>query len=220
MKTRRRRALILLSLALASGGLAASQVGETVDRVEARVGRPVPVVVARHEIAPDSRLDAGDLAVREVPDRFVPRDALASPGEATGARTSVPLPAGGYVTAGALGGAARRRGGLPRGQRALEVAVSGGQALAADAAPGTRVDVLVSTEGRRTFLALQDVQLLSVRPHSGQGTSDAIATLRVPLRQAVYLPAAQNFAREVRVLPRPPGDRRRSPAAAVAAGEL
>jgi hypothetical protein len=31
----------------------------------------------------------------------------------------------------------------------------------------------------------------------------------VTLRQAVYLTAAQNFAREVRLLPRPPGDRRR-----------
>lgn len=217
---RRRRALILLSLALASGGLAASQVGQTVDRVEARVGRPVPVVVARHEIAPDSRLDAGDLTVREVPDRFVPRDALASPADAAGARTAVPLPAGGYVTAGALGGSTRRRGGLPRGQRALEVAVSGGEALTNDASPGTRVDVLVSTEGRRTFLALQDVDLLSVRPHSGEGSADAIATLRVTLRQAVYLTAAQNFAREVRLLPRPPGDRRRTAATTASASDL
>ncbi len=226
MKSRRRRALILLSLALASGGLAASRVSATVDRVEARVGRPVPVVVARHALAPDARIDPADLAVREVPDRFVPRDALGSPGEAAGARVAVALPAGGYVTAGALGGPARRGGGLPRGQRALEVAVSGGQALADGSAPGTRVDVLVSTEGRRTFLALQDVELLSVRPAPGAGggegrtPTDALATLRVTLRQAVYLTAAQNFAREVRLLPRPPGDRGHSAAAAVTAGGL
>jgi pilus assembly protein CpaB len=142
----------------------------------------------------------------------------------------VPVPAGGYVTAGTLGAAARRGGGLPRGQRALEVAVSGGEALANDAAAGTRVDVLVSTEGRRTFLALQDVELLSIRAQSGAGpgdeeggastSADAVATLRVTLRQAVYLTAAQNFAHEVRLLQRPPGDRRRDGAAAVSAGEL
>ena len=40
------------------------------------------------------------------------------------------------------------------------------------------------------------------------------------LRQAVYLTAAQNFAREVRLLPRPPGDRSRAGRAAVSAGGL
>jgi pilus assembly protein CpaB len=219
MKSRRRRALILLSLALASGGLAASQVSSTVDRVEARVGRPVPVVVARHALAPDSRLQPSDLVVREVPGRFAPRDALSSPAEAAGARTSVALPAGGYVTAGALGSAARRGGGLPRGQRALQLRVSGGEALG-EAGPGTRVDVLVSTEGRRTFLALQDVELLALRAQSGEGAADAVATLRVSLRQAVYLTAAQNFAREVMLLARPPGDRGRTGGTAVSASGL
>ena len=223
--SRRRRALILLSLALASGGLAASRVSDTVERVEARVGHPVPVLVARHDLAAHSRLEAGDLAVRRVPARFVPRDALPGPGDAVGSRTAVAVPVGGYVTAGALGGPARR-GGLPRGQRAVEVAVAGGEPLTGQAVPGARVDVLVSTEGHggdgRTFLALQDVELLSLRPGGGRaepgepgGSADAVATLRVTLRQAVYLTAAQNFAREVRLLPRPPGDRGRSGAASV-----
>jgi len=228
-RARRRRGLILLSLALASGGLAASRVSDTVERVEAQVGRPQPVVVARRELRAHARLDAGDLAVREVPARFVPGDALASPAEAVGARTAVPLAAGGYVTAGALGGPVRSRGGLPRGQRAVEVAVAGGGPLADGTAPGARVDVLVSTEGQegsgRTFLALQDVQLLSLRPGSagtaeGDSKADAVATLRVTLRQAVYLTAAQNFAREVRLVPRPPGDRARSGAAGLSSGDL
>ena len=34
--------------------------------------------------------------------------------------------------------------------------------------------------------------------------------LRVTVRQAVYLAAAQSFAREIRVLARAPGDRRRT----------
>jgi pilus assembly protein CpaB len=230
--SRRRRGLILLSLALASGGLAASQVSDTVQRVEARVGRPVPVVVARHELAAGSRLDAGDLGVRAVPERFVPRDALSSPVEAAGARTAIPLPPGGYLTASALGGAARRRGrGLPRGQRAVEVAVAGGGALADGAGPGTRVDVVVSTEphagGGRTFVALEDVELLSLRSGGGsadtggaKASADAVATLRVTLRQAVYLTAAQNFARELRLLPRPPGDREHGGGAAFSSGDL
>src|SRR3954447_26607505 len=173
--SRRRRALILLSLALASGGLAASQVSGTVKRVEARVGRPLPVLVARHDLPAHSQLKAGDLAIREVPGRFVPRDALSTPGEVAGARTAVPLPAGGYVTAGALGGARREGGGLPGGHRAVEVAVAGGEPLAEQTGAGGRLSVLVSTEAHagegRTFLALQDVELLSLRPGGGSGDS-------------------------------------------------
>ena len=51
-------------------------------------------------------------------------------------------------------------------------------------------------------------------------TATATATVRVTLRQAVYLTAAQNFAREVRLLPRPPGDRSRAGRASVSAGGL
>jgi len=48
------------------------------------------------------KLRAGALAVRQVPERFVPRDALASPEQVVGRRVAGALAAGGYVTAGAL----------------------------------------------------------------------------------------------------------------------
>ena len=47
-----------------------------------------------------------------------------------------------------------------------------------------------------------------------------MATLRVTLAQAVYLTAAGNFAREVRLLPRPAGDRRRAGRSSVGAEGL
>ena len=63
----------------------------------------------------------------------------------------------------------------------------------------------------RRFLALQDVELLDLRGageataadpgDEGAASAAAVATLRVTLRQAVYLTAAGNFAREVRLLP-------------------
>lgn len=231
---RRRRAFVLLSLALASGGLAASQVRSAVARVEARVGRPLPVLVARRDLPADARLAGRDVAVREVPRRFAPRDALDSSVGAVGLRTAVAVPAGGYLTAGALqSGGGKPGGALRRGERAVELAVAGGEALAGGVAPGARVDVLVSTEQRsgpgRTFLALEDAELLALRagasgePGGEAGASaqaSATATLRVSLRQAVYLTAAENFAREIRLLPRPPGDRRRVGPAPVSAGDL
>jgi pilus assembly protein CpaB len=236
VKGRRRRAAVLLALALASGGLAASQVRQRERSVEARVGPLVPVLVATRDLPADARISRGALALRRVPASYAPPDALGGVAGVAGARTAAGVAAGGYLTAGHLeggsGGGGRRGVGLRRGERALEVAVAGGSALAG-AAPGARVDVIVSTEARegagRTFVALEDVELLGLRDGAATGgieaeaadpAATARATLRVTLRQAVYLTAAENFGRELRLLARPPGDRGRSDGAATAEGEL
>jgi pilus assembly protein CpaB len=222
LRARRRRALVLLSLALASGGLAASLVRARERAVERRVGPLVQVLVARRDLPAGHELSAADLASRHVPGRYVPPDAVASAGEASGLRTAAPLPAGAYLTAGELGAGARRGGGyrLRPGERAAEVAVSGGGAPGQEVAPGSRVDVLVSNESRdgggHTLLALEDVELLGVRPDGGR----VLATLRVTLRQAVFLAAAADFAKRVRVLPRPPGDRSHQGRAVASAGGI
>ena len=230
----RRRGLLLLCFALVCGGLAASQVRERERRTQAAVGSIVSVVVAKRELAADRRLRAGDLAVRRVPARFVPPDALGGAGELAGARTAVPVAAGGYLTAGMLGGGSRAGPGrLHAGERALELAVAGGGALAG-AEPGARVDVLVTSRREdgagRTFVALENVELLGLRAggeeqaavaDAGAGAAaTALATLRVGARQAVYLTAAANLAGEVRLLVRPPGDRRRVGASVVSEGRL
>jgi pilus assembly protein CpaB len=222
-RARRRRALVLLSLALTCGGLAASEVRSRVAAVERRAGPLTPVLVAARDIPAGRRLAAPDLATRRVPGRYLPRDALAGARDVLGARTAVRMPAGAYLSASALGGEGARRGSgaLRAGERAVEVAVAGGDALAQTAAPGSRVDVLVSSEPRggdgRTELALEDAELLALRPGAPGGSAGgegdagtratAIATLRVTLRQAIFLTQAENFAREVRLLARPARER-------------
>lgn len=235
---RRRRAVLLLALALAAGGLAASEVQSRVDSVEERTGAPVPVVVAREDIAAGEPVPAAGLELREVPARFVPPDALADPVEAAGLRLAVALPRGAYVTAGALesdpAGEEAPGPALRRGERAVEIAVAGTGGPAGGAEPGARVDVLVTTEGRagagRTYVALEDVELLDLREGTGAGpdataaegpgVAAALATLRVTPSQAVFLTAAGSFARELRLLVRPPGDRRQLRSPVVASGEL
>jgi pilus assembly protein CpaB len=238
VSARRRRGLLLLSLALASGGLAASQVRERERSVEARVGPLVPVAVATRDLPPDAPIRRGSLELRRVPAGFAPPDALGSAREATGARTAVAVVDGTYLTTAHLQGAAGARspGGatLGRGERAVEVAVTGGSSLA-EAAPGARVDIVASTEPHagagRTFLALEDVELLGLRanpevagyggaPGGDEPAPGALATLRVSLRQAVYLAAVDNFGRELRLLVRPPGDRARAGRAQVGEGGL
>jgi pilus assembly protein CpaB len=234
MRPRRRRGLLLLSLALASGGLAASQVRERERGMDAKVGPLVPVVVAARDIPPDKSLRPGDMAVERVPARFMPPDAIGAPARLAGARSAVPVAAGAYITSGLLQGAAAIGDGpLRPGERAIELAVAGGGALAL-AAPGSRVDVLVSTQRHdgagRTFVALEEVTLLDLRPAAGgdlpseepidQPAATALVTLRVTARQAVYLTAADSFAHEIRLLIRPPGDRRRTGAVEFGEGDL
>jgi pilus assembly protein CpaB len=63
-------------------------------------------------------------------------------------------------------------------------------------------------------LALEDVEVLAARraprdpadPTAGGGMR-VVASLRVRIRDAVYLAAAQAFARDLRLLARAPGDR-------------
>jgi pilus assembly protein CpaB len=215
----------MLSVALASGGLAASQVRERERSVAAQLGPAVPVLVAVRDLRAGARVSPGAVALRRVPARFVPPDALASSAGVVGLRPAAPVAAGGYLTAGLFersNDGHRGGGDVGRGERAVTVEVSGAVGLAV----GSRVDVLVSTEagagGGRTLMALAGAELLRLAPSSGPADGatptepaaagpTALATLRVSLRQAVYLTAADNFAREVRLLARPPGDH--SPAA-------
>jgi pilus assembly protein CpaB len=234
---RRVRGVALALVAIGCGALAAARVHDTVERVESRTGAPVRVVVARAELAEGERLGRRrvrrTLTLREVPARYAPRDGLAAPEQALGLETAVPVPAGAYLTGPMLRdprAPASVATPVRRGERLVEVAVSGGRELAG-AAASARVDVLVTTEGRtgggRTFVALENVELVAARPAGANERADAdgtpadtIATLRVGARAAVFLTAAQNFAREVRLLARPAGDRRRVGRAEVADGRL
>ena len=222
MKRNRRRGLLMLSLALACGGLAASEVRSRTAAVEQQVGPLVPVVAARGPIEPGSKLEPGQFTVAQVPARYAPPDALADPAQAAGLRSAGALEPGSYLTASALatsgGEDARAGNGLGRGERAIELEVAGARALDGFAGPGARVDILVTTETREgagnTQLAIEDVELLALEAGAGhpaasgggEAPGGATATLRVTLKQAIYLTSAQNFAREVRLLPRAPAD--------------
>jgi pilus assembly protein CpaB len=213
---RRRRGIVLAGLALLLGGLAASDVAGREAALRRRVGPLVGVVVARRALEPGTALRASDLGVRRVPTRFAPAGAFPSPTGLIGARLAGAVPAGADVTSAALDDGEAPRPGAPvrAGERVADVVAVGS---AETIAPGARVDVLVTREradgaAGRTELALEDVEVLAVRaaevaPGDRAGARVA-ASLRVTLRQAVYLAAAQAFASELRLLPRAAGDRR------------
>jgi pilus assembly protein CpaB len=136
---------------------------------------------------------------------------VAAPGELVGRRLAAPVPAGGPVSPYELATTPSPAALLRRGERAAEVVAS---ARAADVLPGAHVDVLVTRDAGEggAELALEDVEVLAARAADAgpgeRGDPHVAASLRVTLRQAVYLAAAQSFATELRLLPRAAGDRR------------
>lgn len=215
--TRFRRAALLLGLALLLGGLAASDVSRREAALRASLAPLVDVVVAGEDLAPRHRLRLRDLAIRRLPARYAPVGAATVPEELLGRRLAVPVPAGAPLGVAQLHDP-RTTAGAPvaHGERAVEVVGLGSPQLVT---AGARVDVLVTRDrdsgaDAGTELALEDVEVLGARPAAAAGAASdgsprVAATLRVDVRQAVYLAAAEAFAREVRLLPRAIGDEER-----------
>ena len=99
----------------------------------------------------------------------------------------------------------------------MEIAVTGAEALAAAGRDptGSRVDVVVTTEpgpgggNGHTYVAANGVRLLALSQSGGgdgelaSGATDSWqATLALTRSQALRLIQAQNFARQVRLIPR------------------
>jgi pilus assembly protein CpaB len=230
----------MLGLSAICAGLAVSLVRDYSNEVRAQVGPLVPVAIARTEIARGKTVTPANASAyvweRRVPERFVPPGSFRGASDVIGLRALIRVPAGAYLGQAQLGesvpGAAPAGSARVRGARVVEVPVAGATALGAVLRPGVRVDVLVTSERGpgppRTYLALQRIELVDFRP-PGEGATfsegdareaDAVAALRVSLPEAVLLTAAQNFARELRLVPRPQADERRMPATAVAASDL
>lgn len=237
---RRLRSLAMAGAAIACGGLAISLVERREAKVRAQVGPLIPALVAATAVERGKQLTRADVAGmfvrRPVPRSYLPSDAIAERTEAVGYRTQIELRPGDYLTSGVLAVPGRHQSRLAnrarQGQRLVEVGVSGGASLVSQLQQGALVDVLVTSDRAgppRTYLALQRVEVIQASEAGADGSTsggasdrpaDLNATLRVSLRQAIMLAAAQNFAREIRIVPRPAGDRSLQPALAVTPAQL
>lgn len=210
--SRRRRAALLLGLALVLGALAAGDVGRRERALQAGLGPSVPVVVTRSALDPGRAVKASDLTVRQVPRRYAPADRVGAAGEVVGLRPRLAVPPGADVSVPMLDDGAGPD--LRPGERIADIVAIGDRELVR---PGGRIDLLVTRKpddaDGSTQLALEDAEVLTTGDapsEGGDGEGGRISVaLRVTVKQAVYLAAAQNFASELRVLPRAAGDERR-----------
>jgi pilus assembly protein CpaB len=229
--------MAMLGAAAVCAGLSVSAVDRYAGEVEAQVGPLVPVVVAARAMPRNRVLTPAEastvLVERQVPRRFAPPDALRSRADAVGLETVAALARGDYLGRRQLRPPGRPARGAPRwsaNARLVEVAVAGARTMGEVLRPGALVDVLITTErggaAPRTFLALQRVPVVGFDSGSKESlggdarSADGRLTLRTTLRQAVLLTAADNFAREVRVVPRASRDTRRLHRVSIAATGL
>ena len=189
------------------------------DSVDAQLGEFRAVVVVDRPLPagePLGRSEIRDsLAVREVPVRFLPPDVLVDPEEAIGRRPASAVPAGSYLLVSHFRSPAAPRPSGPRlgaGLQPVEITVTGAGAIAdLGSSAAVRVDVVVAGEpitgGRaRVRVAAEGVRLLAIAPASAAegataGGDDWSATLALTREQALELIEAENFAREIRLIP-------------------
>lgn len=198
-----RRAILLALSSLVLGSLAAQAVNGREEELRSRVGDPVPVLVTARSMPAGTRLAPGLLAVRAVPRRWAPVDGVGDPERLDGMVTTVELPAGAFLTAGAW----RDPGEGGAGELAADERVATVVAVAPPGTvrPGIRVDVVVARSGARPVVALRSVQVMAVRVPPGDsdqaGGHTVEADLRTRIDGALKLAQAAGEGAEVRLLP-------------------
>ena len=212
---RGRRAILLAGLAVVFAALAASEVASREAEIERRVGRSVPVVVASEPIARGARIDASKLAIRNLPASFAPRLSFGDAEQVIGARAAVSIAAGSDLQPDLLQGDRVGASGAlvdaSSNQRIVRLIVVG---EAGELTAGARVDLLITRDNdagaATTSVGLRDAEVIESAPApavadgASAGLPRVSVAIRVTLRQAVSLAEAQNSAREIRALPRPP----------------
>ena len=237
------RAWALLSVSTVLGGIAAWAIDRHLDdktREIERAGRGEQVtrVVAARAIDPGSILELSDLAMRDMPERWVDPDSIAPTDVARvlGMQATAALVAGqpilsAHVAPRSEAGLATRLG---PGKRAVTIPVDQISSLSGMLSPGDRIDLYVSFEHRGKRLTaplLSEVQVLAtgrqVAPAdeiAGARSSEyATVTLETSSAEAVKLVAARQDGAITSVLSTPgsgAGNSRPEGVAARGAGHL
>jgi hypothetical protein len=210
----RRRALAFAALAAISALASIAVASRYRDGVAEGFGELRSVVVVKSELRPAWPLDAEQLRTslltRQVPEAFVPPDALSLPSEALGARPRTRIPVGSYLLRSQLASGERPEPGpgLADGLRPIEVAVASAAGLEQAGRRSARVDVVAADEpgttvNPRVRVLARRVPLLGIRrARGGGGPGGWLATLGLGRAEALEVIEAENFARQIRLLPR------------------
>lgn len=209
--------------------MSVSLVSRHTNAVNAQLGPLEEVLMSKHELSEGTVIKPENadryLETRLVAKRFLPREHFGTAEQLFGLKALVDIPAGTYISPGQLSdGGESKEPEIRTGLRAVEVPVVASPSLAGLIVPGSQVDFLVTVEAEggagMTYLAYENLPVIAVSrsADSGadtegmkaeEGLGKMLVTVRVSAGVAVYLVAAENFAKQIRVLPRSSGDNRR-----------
>ncbi len=207
-------AVLAAIAAIASAGIASAYR----ERVDDQLGETRPVLMLTRPLAPGTVLRGRTLeravAIRDVPVRFLAPDAIADPSDVAGRRVGAAVPAGSYLLGSHLRSPSAGPDPGPRlgaDRQPVEVTVSGAGSLASAGGGRMKVDVVVAGEPvtgghARVRVAARGVRLLAIAPAAPEeatatGGDGWSATLALTRSQALELIEAENFAREIRLIP-------------------
>ena len=217
--SRRGKAIGFAILAVLCAVASASIASGYRNSVDAQLGELRTVVAVTQPLSPGDQLSkrtlARSLELREVPVRFAPPDVLLDPAEALGRKVHAPVPAGSYLLVSQLkvpGAPSPPEPSLGDDLQPVEITVTGAGSLVAPATSGgVRVDVIVAGEPvtgarARVRVEAEGVRLIALEPAAPEDATAAggeswNATLALTTPEALRLIEAENFAREVRLIP-------------------
>jgi len=146
---------------------------------------PVRVVVARHDIATGTIMNAGMVETRSLPRDILPPDPAINAEAVEGQVALTPLPAGRAISMRQIAAKSRLSHIIPPFMRAVTVALDPIIGVGGFLKPGDHVDVIATfqvNDGTLTKTVLQDVELLATgaevvaEPSTGGGTPEKAKT--------------------------------------------
>lgn len=218
MNPRQRRGALLLAVA-ALGALGVYfSVLTYVSNVNSRVGNMVTVVTLARGIAAYEPIAPDAVELREVPERWLPPDAVLDARDVVGLVSPTELPAGSYAQRGMF----INRPGIQRGFREVAILVDAETGVAGKISSGDRVDLIATSEtadtsdGRQAAILVSNALIIDVglaedverdSAEGGFGTGRAVpVTFALPVREALKVAYAESFAVKVRLALRGGGD--------------
>ena len=217
MNPRQRRGILLLLITLLGAVLTFFGVATYVSSISSQVGPMTTVVQLTHAVDALQPLEASDIEVVEVPERWVPENALTSTGQVSGLVTAGAYASGAVLQEGML----EPPPGLQQGYREVAIMVDAETGVAGKINPGDYVDIIATVEDpntkvRSAEVVVQDVQIIDVGVATtvsgedasgnftdGQGVPVTFALSNADALEVAY---AESFAVKLRLALRGAGD--------------
>jgi pilus assembly protein CpaB len=213
----RRGALLLVMAALGAVGVYFSVLTYVAD-VNSRVGSMASIVTLSRAVAPYEPITPDAVELREIPERWLPPDAVLDARDVVGLVSPTELPAGSYAQRGMF----VNRPGIQRGFREVAILVDAETGVAGKVASGDRVDIIATSQvsdelsSRNASVLVSNALVIAVGlpedvarddGQGGFGTGRAVpVTFALPVQEALRVAYAESFSVKVRLALRGGGD--------------